>query len=176
LYNHKCGDALVDLKMKPPIRIEGRAVLRGALGDIVAEQVLVTGVDSDGYVCLSLQVLPEHRNPDGSSATELGTAQGKTLVYHPYRLGADFQVVILGARANRVLKRRVTQNFLVHVFQRISEEGVSFNKIRLETKQAIDALQLKAALAILEVTGHVDCIRESNRAYYRRLKPWSLDI
>jgi hypothetical protein len=164
----------LDVKMKPPVHIECRSIIRGPLGNVAAEQVIVTGVDSDGYVCMNLQPAPTEVKAEQSSM-RLGTVRAKTLTYQAYRTSYGFQVAISSDDSNRVLKRRIPSSFLIQVFQKIPGEGIGFGQIRLVVK-SIDALQLRAALAILELTGHVECIREANRAYYRRLKGWSLDI
>lgn len=164
----------LDVKMKLPVHIEGRSIIRGPFGNMTAEQVIVTGVDSDGYVCLNLQPVPTEMKIE-PSPTKVGTVRAKTLTYQAYRTNYGFQVAILSDDSNRVLKRRIPSNFLIQVFQKIPGEGIGFSQIRLVVK-SVDALQLRAALAILELTGHVECIREANRAYYRRLKGWSLDI
>ena len=160
--------------MKLPVRIYGRPMVSGPLGDVLAEQVTITGVDSDGYVSLDLQPVPTEMKIEQSS-TKVGTVRAKTLTYQAYRASYGFQVTIFRDDSNRVLKRRIPSNFLIQVFQKIPGEGIGFGQIRLVVK-SVDALQLRAALAILELTGHVECIREANRAYYRRLKGWSLDI
>jgi hypothetical protein len=164
----------LDVKMKPPVRIEGRPIIRGPLGNMAAEQVIVTGVDSDGYVCMNLQPIIAEVKAEQASM-RLGTIRAKTLTYEAYRTSYGFQVAILSDDSNRVLKRRIPSNFLIQVFQKIPGEGTGFSQIRLVVK-SVDALQLRAALAILELTGHVECVREANRAYYRRLKGWSLDV
>ncbi|MGA3297305.1 MAG: hypothetical protein ABSD41_07625 [Candidatus Bathyarchaeia archaeon] len=164
----------MDVKMKLPVHIEGRSIIRGPLGNVTAEQVIVTGVDSDGYVCLNLQPVPTEMKNE-QSLTKVGAVKAKTLTYHAFRASYGFQVTILSDDSNRVLKRRIPSNFLTQVFQKIPAEGIGFSQIRLVVK-SIDALQLRAALAILELTKHVECIREANRAYYRRLKGWSLNI
>lgn len=163
----------MDVKIKPPMQVEGRLVLRGPLGSIEAEKLIVNSIDSEGYLCLSLYQIPERSEP----SIPLGTIRAKKLIYQAFRLGNDFQVIIQSVTNNHILRRTVKQNLLVLVFQKIPEEGMGFSKIRSEVKQTVvDALHLTSALVILQLTGHIDCIRESNRSYYRRLKPWSLDI
>jgi len=112
--------------------------------------------------------------PHEQTAKKLGIIKAKTLTYEAYRTNYGFQVAIL-SDSNRVLKRKISETFLTQVFQKIPGEGIGFSRIRQSVK-SVDALHLRAALAILELTEHVECIREANRAYYRRLKEWSLDI
>ncbi len=160
--------------MKLPIYIEGRSIIRGPFGNMTAEQVIVTSVDSDGYVSLNLQPAPTALKAE-PTAKKLGIIKAKTLTYQAYRTSYGFQVAILSDHSNRVLKRKISENFLTQVFQKIPGEGIGFSRIRQAVK-SVDALHLRAALAILELTEHVECIRELNRVYYRRLKEWSLDI
>src|SRR5208282_5267766 len=152
----------MDVKMKLPVYIEGKSIIRGPFGNMTAEQVIVTGVDSDGYVCLNLQPPPTERNAE-QTAKKLGIIKAKTLTYQAYRTSYGFQVTILNDDSNRVLKRKISENFLTQVFQKIPGEGIGFSRIRQAVK-SVDALQLRAALAILELTEHVECIREANRA------------
>lgn len=162
------------IKLKPPVQIDGRTSLRSPLGDVIVEHVIITGFDQDGYVCIEMQ--PSQNPSSGNvSAHKLGTVQARKLTYNVFPSANDFDVLIQGNEAKRTLRRHVTMNFIIQVFRNIPDVGITFNKIRLHVK-AIDSLQTKSALAVLEVTKHVECIRESNRTYYRRLKPWSLDI
>jgi hypothetical protein len=165
---------MTETKLQPPFQIDGRAVIRGRLGEeFVVDGVTVIGVDADGYIRISVQITPTRKQT--TPPKKIGTRNGKKLVYNVFQIDNYYRVEILSSNRKRVV-RSINQTFLVQVYQKIPFEGKGFNAIVSDLKnQVIDALHLKAALVVLEIRGLVEPIPEGNRVRYRRLKPFTLD-
>jgi hypothetical protein len=163
----------LELKIKPPVVVEGRAILRGQLTDIAVTRATFKGMDADGYFCLEADPLVARSLVDTPATQKLGSIYGKKLLYEVFRASNTFQVVITGQGATRRRVRSIDTEFLLHVHRAIAKEGTPFCGIRSQNKKTIDSLQLKAALAVLEVTRFVECTREGKHVFYRRVREWS---
>jgi len=160
------------VKVRPPVTIQGRAVVRAQCTEAAVTRLVVRGVDEDGFICIELE---RDRSCSVAAPTErLGSVLGKKYSYEVFQADDQYRVDITGLRGKRV--RFIKLDVLFHVFQRVPAGGLTFSKIRTECKQLTDSQHLKAALAILELRGLIACTRESKRAYYRRLKEWSLNM
>src|SRR5208282_1114240 len=105
------------MKLEPPFYIDLRGVIHGKNGEeFVTRGVKVTGVDSDGYVRLETVPLSTSQNIESTSTKSIGSVRAKSRIYDLYRIGNDFRVVIHGPQGSRVVKKRVTRQFLTQVF------------------------------------------------------------
>jgi hypothetical protein len=164
----------MDLKIKAPVFVEGRAIVRGAFTEVSVARLVVKGIDGDGYVCLDVQPLPIRSHTDTAPPKRLGGISAKKLLYEVFRVSNGFQVRITGSGSRRT--RFIDLQNLMNIHHKVSRDGSTFNQIRAESKKVTDALQLKAALAVLEVTGLVECNSDGKNKYYRKVKEWSLEI
>jgi flavin reductase (DIM6/NTAB) family NADH-FMN oxidoreductase RutF len=166
------------MKLEPPFYIDPKGVIHGKDGEtFVTKGINVTGIDSDGYVRLDIMPMSTSQNPDLMPPKMIGSVSAKSRVYDLFSIGNEFRVVIHGPQGSRVVTKRITHQFLSQVFLKISKHPeVRFNELRSELPQVKDSLQLKASLAILQNTNHVECTREGKFSYYRKVKDWSLTL
>jgi hypothetical protein len=167
------------MKLEPPFRIDGRGVIYGKNGERLAvDGVTITAVDPDGYVRLDIRPVPGNRNSDVALGKRLGVVVAKSRSYEVISTPKAFRVVSCGPEGSRVVNKQITHQLLAQVFTEISKHpALRFNEIRRGLRESVkDAIELKAALAVLETAGCVKCDSEGKFVYYRKVKEWSLTI
>jgi len=164
----------MDVKIKLPFTIDGNAVMRGAFTELSVTHATVREVDAQGYAWLEVEPL-QKRVHDGSltPSEKLGSVSAKKLAYEVFRTPKGFQVVIWGNGTTPKRVRFVGIDLLMHIHRAVGTGGSTFSQIRTQARTVIDALQLKAGLAVLELTRFVECTREGRQVFYRSMKEWS---
>ena len=164
----------MDVKIKLPFTIDGNAVIRGPFTELSVTHATVREVDAQGYAWLEVEPLQRRvRDSNLTSLDKLGSVYAKKLAYEVFRTPKGFQVVIWGNGTTPKRVRFVDADLLIHIHRAVGTDGSTFSQIRTQARRVIDALQLKAGLAVLEVTRFVECSREGKQVFYRRVREWS---
>jgi hypothetical protein len=164
----------MDVKIKLPFTIDGNAIIRGQFTEVSVTHATVGEVDAHGYAWLEVEPLERHTHDSNLAPSEkLGNVSAKKLAYEVFRTSKGFQVVILGKGKTPRRVRFVDADLLIHIHRAVGAGGSTFSQIRTQAGSVIDALQLKAGLAVLEVTRFVECSREGKQVFYRRVREWS---
>jgi hypothetical protein len=166
---------LEEIKVKPPIDLQGQHRLKASCVDVLVCYSRFIGMDPDGFARLLVRRVPDAaRSQSSQQAREkLGSIVSKKQTYEVFRLANGFQVVGSGGTHDR--KRTVSLTFASEVHDYISSGSRNFAEIRRYLgHKFIDAQHLKSVLAVLEVTGHIERVSDSNPVRYRKTKDWSL--
>jgi hypothetical protein len=138
----------------------------------------VTEIKDGKFISIILSSDPLKRENEPTFEKYL-TFTAKKLTYEVWLGGQTFRVSVFGS--GRRIKRAIKPELLIGVLGKFGSHEAIFSETLRKCKDAgvtSDSTQLRAALGILEHTGHVVIRKnETNRVYYRKIKEWTpLDV